>query len=403
MTPWEMRAHVAFALAETPQHRGMPPIQQRLLTFVRDWHGLWSAYGNHREGWPRYRALLDAGRRDLIALGAAYVALANTIGLMAALDGWVFSVALADRRSNADPEVRQRVGAAHPVPTSAPAAAPGRDPVFDRPVFIVSPPRSGSTMLFETLARAPGVFTIGDESHQLIEGVPQLSPESRGFESNRLLAADATPAMAETLRRRFYETLRDREGQKPPVGAAVRMLEKTPKNSLRVPFLARAFPEARFVFLYRDPRQVLASMIEAWLSDRFQTYRGLLPGWPLPYWAMLLTPGWQALAGKPLPEIVAAQWQATIEVLLRDLAALPAGRWQAVRYDRFVADPASVVPGLCAALDFAWDAPLGPALPLARHTLTPPSSDKWRKHAAAIEPLLPRLQDTIDRAERLAP
>ena len=75
-------------------------------------------------------------------------------------------------------------------------------------------------MLFETLARAPRLFTIGDESHQLIEGVPQLSPESRGFESNRLLAEDATPAMAETLRRRFYEALRDREGQRPPPGRA---------------------------------------------------------------------------------------------------------------------------------------------------------------------------------------
>ncbi len=226
MTPWEIRAHVAFALAEALPHRNTPPIQQRLLMFVRDWHGLWSAYGERREGWPRYRALLDAARRDLAAFGAGDVVLANTIGLLPALDSWVFSVALADRRSSADPEVRQRVGAAQPATaTPVSAAASGLDPVFDRPVFIVSPPRCGSTMLFETLARAPGVFTIGDESHQLIEGVPQLSPESRGFESNRLLAADATPAMAETLRRRFYEALRDRASQRPPPGQPVRMLE----------------------------------------------------------------------------------------------------------------------------------------------------------------------------------
>lgn len=277
-----------------------------------------------------------------------------------------------------------------------------RDREFDRPVFIVSSPRSGSTLLFETLARAPGVCTIGDESHALIETIPGLGMPERAYASNRLDAADATPAAVAELRRRFLAHLRDRAGRPPPA-LPLRMLEKTPKNSLRVPFLARTFPEARFVFLYRDPRQVLASMIEAWLSGRFQTYRGMLPGWPLPYWAMLLTPGWQALAGKPLPEIVAAQWQATIEVLLRDLAALPEGRWQAVRYDRFVADPSSVVAGLCESLAFAWDAPLGQALPLARHTLTPPSSDKWRRHAAVIEPLLTRLQDTIERAERLAP
>ncbi len=99
MTPWEMRAHVAFALSEAVPHRNAPPIQQRLLTFVRDWHGLWSAGGESRDGWPRYRALLDAARRDLLALGASEIALANTIGLMQALDAWVFQVALADRRT----------------------------------------------------------------------------------------------------------------------------------------------------------------------------------------------------------------------------------------------------------------------------------------------------------------
>ena len=207
MTPWEMRAHVAFALSEWVPHRNSPSIHQRLLTFLQDWHGLWSAFGEHREGWPRYRALLDAARLDLLALGTQEVTLTNPMGLMTALDAWIFNVALADLRSNADPEVRQR-------PTAPTATR--RDPLFDRPVFIVSPPRSGSTMLFETLARAPRLFTIGDESHQLIEGLPQLAPESRGFESNRLLADDATLAVAEALRRRFYDALRDRDGRRPP-------------------------------------------------------------------------------------------------------------------------------------------------------------------------------------------
>ena len=33
------------------------------------------------------------------------------------------------------------------------------------------------------------------------------------------------------------------------------MLEKTPKNSLRVPFLNAVFPQALFVYLYREPRE----------------------------------------------------------------------------------------------------------------------------------------------------
>jgi hypothetical protein len=392
MTPWELRQHIAFGLSEAVPHRNGPPIQQRLLLFVRDWHGLWSAYGQGREGWSRYRALLDAARRDLVALGAQEIVLQNTVGLMQALDAWVFHVALADRRSNADPEVRQR--------PAAPASPAVRDPVFDRPVFIVSPPRSGSTMLFETLARAPGLFTIGDESHQLIEGIAELSPQARGFESNRLLAEDAAPPMAEALRRRFYEALRDREGRRPTPGEPVRMLEKTPKNSLRVPFLARVFPEAHFIYLYRDPRQVLSSMIEAWTTGRFRTYPQL-PGWTGTAWSLLLVPGWRELIGRPLHEIVAAQWNAATRLLIDDLEALPVERYTIARYDALLADPTAEIRRLHAAVGLEWDA-AEVSLRLSKYTVSLPDAEKWRRHAAEIEAVLPSLGEQIARAERFA-
>ena len=35
------------------------------------------------------------------------------------------------------------------------------DPVFDRPIFIVSAPRSGSTLLFEVLSKVRDIYTIG--------------------------------------------------------------------------------------------------------------------------------------------------------------------------------------------------------------------------------------------------
>jgi len=165
------------------------------------------------------------------------------------------------------------------------------EPLFDRPVFIVSTPRSGSTLLFETLSRAPDVYTIGGESHRLIESIPQLDIRARDHASNRLLAQDAVPEVVDPLRQRFHASMRDRDGAALASGhGRFRMLEKTPKNSLRIPFLLKAFPEAHFAFLYRDPRQVLASMMEAWMSGRFKTCAGL-PGWPLPYWSLLLTQG----------------------------------------------------------------------------------------------------------------
>ena len=114
---------------------------------------------------------------------------------------------------------------------------------FDRPIFVVGAPRSGTSLLFETLARSPTVWTVGGESHGVIEGVPGLHPANRGLDSNRLTRTDATPVTAERLRAAFLQELRDRAGQPlPPDVDGVRMLEKTPKNTLRVPFLNAIFP-----------------------------------------------------------------------------------------------------------------------------------------------------------------
>jgi len=70
---------------------------------------------------------------------------------------------------------------------------------LDRPIFIVSTPRSGSTLLFETLVAAPALFSTGRESHGRIERVADFHPGKRGWTSNRLTSEDATPGAVETL------------------------------------------------------------------------------------------------------------------------------------------------------------------------------------------------------------
>ncbi|MBS7458514.1 sulfotransferase family protein [Coralloluteibacterium stylophorae] len=276
----------------------------------------------------------------------------------------------------------------------------GADPVFDRPVFVLSPPRSGSTLVFELLAQAPGVYTIGGESHRMIEQVPGLGPRDKAFASNVLEATDARPQGVRALRSHFHAALRDREGRAAAQGARVRMLEKTPKNALRVPFLKEVFPEGRFVFLHRDARETIGSMIDAWQSGRFRTYIGL-PGWPHPAWSLVLVPGWRALADKPLHEVVAAQWSITMNRLLDSLEMLPRDAWCALDYAQLLREPQTQIQRLCRALDLEWDRELGSSLPLSRYTLSRPAPDKWRKHAHLIEPLLPSLEATMERAGRV--
>jgi Sulfotransferase family/Aspartyl/Asparaginyl beta-hydroxylase len=392
MTPWEIRIHVDFLLADVVPHPQVAGTHQLCSLFIRDWHALWSRYGEARAGWPQYRALLDRfgeqvrGYSDRIALrnGAMFI---QAVTLM------ILRVALADKPMPAR-------GDEYRTPMPAPDASGAGVEGFERPVFIVSPPRSGSSLLFETLAQAPGVHTIGGESHAIFEGLPELNIAAHGYASNRLDAEAATPQISGAVRERFARRLVDRE-RKPPLQPPVRLLEKTPKNALRVPFILRTFPQAQFVYLYRDVRETLASMIDAWNSGRFVTYPQL-PGWTGPDWSLLLVSGWRDLAGKPVHEIVAAQWAATTQTLLDDLEALPAERVIVARYDALLADPNAEIRRLCGALGFAWDRPLDATLAASQHTLTAPAPDKWRKHEREIELVLPRLKALIERAEKFA-
>ncbi|HXS02851.1 MAG TPA: sulfotransferase [Rhodanobacter sp.] len=390
MTPWEIREHLMFLLSDVRPHPQIPVVQALISRFAFIWQALWAQYGSDRSGWPHYRRALDQFRQQMTQ-AAAPLQLACGTQFMSGLGAGILDVALADR--NQDFGARET----RPPPRGAEASSQ-YDPEFDRPVFIVSSPRSGSTLLFETLAQARGLYTIGRESHALIEGMAALNAGQLGYASNRLPASAATPAVVQELRQRMWAELRDRDGV-PPTDAPVRVLEKTPKNALRVPFLAEVFPQARFVYLYRDPRQTLSSMIEAWQSGRFRTYAGL-PGWEGLPWSMLLVPGWRELNGRSLQQIVAAQWEITTQTLLDDLSALPAGRCEVVHYDAFLANPADEVARLCKSLDLTWDRPLGEALPLSRYTVSEPAADKWRRHADLIDEVLPALQATRDRAER---
>ena len=261
-----------------------------------------------------------------------------------------------------------------PVPTGAarsPAAVSiasrSAAPRFERPVVILAAPRSGSSLVFETLAHSPDLYTVGGESHQQFESIPALRAEAHAYQSGRLDRHDAAPEILAALRQSFAQSLRNRDGKPPSAAAgAVRLLEKTPKNALRLPLLDALFPDALYVFLYREPQENVSSIIEGWESGRFVMYPDL-PGWPGPPWSFLLVPGWRELAGQPLAAIAAAQWQRTLAILLDDLEAVPRRRVCALTYRDFLADPSRQHrPDLC----------------LRRHRLGPQAS----RRSAPFEP-----------------
>lgn len=366
-----------------------------MIDFCHDWRSLWSLYGDAPETRSRYEQLVGFIRQKIGQLPPVRVA-STGYSAQAVLNARLVSQLFADAGGERREAAEFNAGNA---PARRRAKAEGEPATIERPLIILSAPRAGSTLLFETLAQAAGVYTIGGESHRLIESIDALRPGGGSVASNRLTAADATPAIVAELRQRFANQLRDRDGRPPAPASSVLLLEKTPKNALRVPFLLEIFPDARFVFLHREVRANLSSMMQAWRVQGWVTYRRL-KGWNNP-WSLLLPPGYEQLRDRPLEEVVAFQWQAANETILHDLRAVPRERSTTVRYEDLIRDPKSEIARLLEFAGLLMDPRLAEylskPLPLSRHTKTRPDPDKWKQDAAEIERVLPGLANISAR------
>lgn len=98
MSPWELREHINFLLAEAlPKQAVAQDILRVASPFLHRWRALWSAHGEAEAAWPRYRALLNQFARDLKAARADDLLLVNEVDFLTTLHAMVLSVALADK------------------------------------------------------------------------------------------------------------------------------------------------------------------------------------------------------------------------------------------------------------------------------------------------------------------
>jgi LPS sulfotransferase NodH len=394
MVPAEVELLVNDLLAEVMPLDATSGAEQRLLQyrnvlsgFAQDWRQLYLLHGESETGKRELARLRDSARAVSQKIGDGLVMRTNRVPAHTVFEARLLRSVL-------------REGAVQEVTSNA-ARLRAR---LDRPVFIVAAPRSGSTLLFETLAQSSGVMTVGGEAHFMVEGIAQLQPGAPGVDSNRLTAEHYRDEYGDSMRRYIDERLQDRAGRSVS-DASLRFLEKTPKNALRVPFLNRAFPDALFIFLWRDPRENLSSIIEAWRSGNWKTYNGL-SGFDGP-WSLLLPRGWQEMNGKPLEEIAAFQWNAANQTLLDDLAALPQQRWTSLSYGELLANPLATVTRLCEfaaiPLDQSLRERVQAPLPHSKQTHTAPAAEKWRSNEAQIARVLPTVAATWKRLQSLRP
>jgi Sulfotransferase family len=128
-------------------------------------------------------------------------------------------------------------------------------PAVPDPVFVVGCSRSGTTVTYETLAASAAFLSFGWEIPQFWNSLH--GPLNNGWHSEAAGREQARPGHREAAMRYFYERL-----------GTGWVLDKTCINVMRIPYLLALFPKAKFVFIQRDGRDNISSMMDGWRMGR---------------------------------------------------------------------------------------------------------------------------------------
>ena len=247
---------------------------------------------------------------------------------------------------------------------------------IDRPTFIVSPHRSGSTLLYGILGAHPdlGYYNRANRRMPQFPAVARLATRL-GFrddpmEAQRIWdrfwdgtddvmdASHATPEACEWYRESVARVLELR--------GARRFLAKYPRLSLRLAWLDAIFPDAIFLHLVRDWRAVVNSTT-ARIVKREQRGGG---------WFGVRIPGWQdpELENQP-PEVVAGRVYRYVTKALETEGPKFGDRYFRVSYEDICARPRQVVREIADRCDWPWSDEFESTVPAELRS----ANAKWRE------------------------
>jgi hypothetical protein len=284
-------------------------------------------------------------------------------------------------------------------------------PAIRRPVFVIAPPRSGSTLLFDCLVRAPELtaFTHREAEHIWWRVKPY---SSRSALSDALSPAEVDRSQRNLAKVLFYvESTRHtavREGRRRSLAELlclrpIRYLDKTISNCFHIQLLGDMFPDAKLVFLVRDPRANISSMIAGWPELRFGK-AALTPtvqaakDASIPHWTYPAPPGWTDVLDWPLHRICAWSWQQHVEAMLDGIDQVDA---RLLHFETTLTGEADhELRDLFTWLDLSWTPDVQrflDASPVSRTAVSPPAPEKWRQHEGEIAEVWPMIAETARR------
>lgn len=244
-----------------------------------------------------------------------------------------------------------------------------------RHVFLLGYPRSGTTLVENVLASAPDVVAL-EERDTLVDT------------DDVLVANDGTMPALNTLEPATIDRLRAAYwGRVTTMAGDVRgktFVDMNPFNGIKLPIIARLFPDARILIMRRDPRDIVLSC-----------YR------------INFTPSTAAWAFSDLEE-TARHYDALMQLTELCREYLPLA-FHEVRYDRLVTEFEATVRDLAIFIGLAWTEEFRrfDRTAQSRGVRTASATQvrrglfdgrgQWRRYADELEPVLPILAPWVAR------
>jgi hypothetical protein len=327
-----------------------------------------------------------------------------------------------------------------------------------KPVFIIGSFRGGTSLLFRLLSESDELWSLYRESNHMwqpwhrdpreiadtviLKAEDVKEGDREHFDRHYHFSAYNNQILGELSRIRF---LRNRlrpvfnlinvfnylykwlklwifKRQSDDKSGTYRIIDKTPPNCFRVEYLAKLYPDAKFIYITRDGLDNTSSLMNAWRSKqkfkfRYRKYleeylkplEGVqgsrsakyfdIQGYQSDVWKFAMPPGWEAYCDKPLAEVCAFQWLKTHEYALNSLSKLSPERAIRFKFEDLMAEPHHSIEKLCSFLDieFTWNMQkIVNEMPLV-NTFTPANKRKSRKNQADLE----TIRDYIEPMQQL--
>ena len=247
---------------------------------------------------------------------------------------------------------------------------------YPDPLFLMGFPRSGTTLSDRILDRHPALTTL-EERDTLVDLQRDFALTADGPKRLLSMAGPTRQIYREAYRRRVADWIEPAPG--------LRVVDKLPLHTISLPLIGAVFPNARIVFVVRDPRDVCLScfMQNFELNEAMAHFLDL--ELTAEYYCEVMTLGLTALERLPVTALT-------------------------LRYETLVETPEPVCRELLEFLQVDWDpdvlswheAQTGRQIetPSYRQVAQPmyrTSIGRWRRYEDQLAPILDRLSPLVER------